>query len=91
MNSFFNNRSNPTISHSLTDSKHGVLPGHPGPPLDTLAKSNKKEEKVSTPFPVIPGGKHSVLGNFKPTKDLRYRYDSSIIFYSYIKLIRRKS
>ena len=68
-----NYRSNPTISHSLTGSKHGVLPGHPGPSIDTSINSNKKEEKVSTPHPISSSGKQSVLGNFKPTKDLRYR------------------
>ena len=74
-----NYRSNPTISHSLTGSKHGVLPGHPGPSIDTSINSSKKEEKVSTPHPIsssgLTVGKQSVLGNFKPTKDLRYRYE----------------
>jgi hypothetical protein len=35
--------------------------------------------KELTPHPIsssnIPVGKQSVLGNFKPAKDLRYRYE----------------
>ena len=72
-------RSNPSISHSLTNSKVGVLPGHPGL-TESSIQSSDKEEKQSTPqiisksSEITIGGKLSKLGNMRPKKDLRYRY-----------------
>ena len=72
-----NCRSNPTLSHSFSGTKHGVLPGHP----DSTEVPNQgiinNDEKLLIP-PNSQGiaiGKQPIIGNMRPKKnDLRYRY-----------------
>ena len=72
-----NCRSNPTLSHSFSGTKHGVLPGHP----DTTEVPNQgiinNDEQLLIP-PNSQGiaiGKQPLIGNMRPKKnDLRYRY-----------------
>ena len=70
-------RSNPTIPHSLTDSKHGVLPGYPGK-TESSNQGSGVEEKPSAPsattYSDIAAGKQSILANIIPKKDPRFRY-----------------
>jgi hypothetical protein len=71
--------SNPTIPHSLTDSKHGVLPGYPGK-TDSSNQGSGVEEKPSAPnattYSDIAAGKQSILANMVSKKDPRFRTTS---------------
>ena len=69
-------RSNPTLSHSFSGTRHGVLPGHPDSTEVPIQGNINNEDKLSIPLNSqgIAIGKQSIMGNFRNKKDLRYRY-----------------
>ena len=73
-----NCRSNPTLSHSFSGTKHGVLPGHP----DTTEVPNQgiinNDEQLLIP-PNSQGiaiGKQPLIGNMRPKKNKEMHLES---------------
>ena len=69
-------RSNPTLSHSFSGTKHGVLPGHYPDSTEVPIPGNiNNEDKLSIPLNSqgIAIGKQPIIGNMRTKKDLRYR------------------
>ena len=65
-------RSNPTVSHSLTGSKHGVLPGHPGPVNISESGDSSGAHTPGNSGASAAGLPHH--GKANVIKDLRQRY-----------------